>query len=291
MKMKPRCVPCLLQRVLFETMLVGRDTNIQREVLLQSMKIIVREYDNHSSAHVATKVHQKAYHIMDSVDPYRELKKKSNQVAKKLLPHAQALIAESNDPLQAAVLCSIVGNTIDFGIEGSASSPQELEHFFEESFHQGLGYSDLNRIRGLLNGDIVLFTDNCGEIVFDGLLCKELKKYDIHLTVVVKGAPILTDATIEDALYAGLDRIADELLTTGGFAIGVDFNHLSPIIVKKLQSATLLICKGMANYEAFSETNYRPIVYFLRAKCQSIAEDMGVPLHSNAVKFYGDTSR
>jgi len=219
------------------------------------------------------------------------LKKKSNQVAKSLLPRAQKLIGDSNDPLQAAVLCSIIGNIIDFGIEGSASSPQDLEHFFEEAFHQGLEYNDLDRIRDLLKGNIILFTDNCGEIVFDGLLCKELKKYDIHLTVVVKGAPILTDATIEDARYAGLDRIADEILTTEGFAIGLDVNHLSTAMINKLESATLLICKGMANYEAFSETHYCPIVYFLRVKCQSIAEDMGVPLHSNAVKFYGTRSK
>ncbi len=288
MKMKPRCVPCLLNRVLFETMLVTEDTNIQKEVLLKSMKIIEKEYNNHSSAHVATKVHQKAYQIMGSVDPYRDLKKKSNQVAKSILPRAQELIAESNDSLQAAVLCSIIGNTIDFGIEGSASSPQDLKHFFEEAFRQGLEYNDLDCIRDLLNGNIVLFTDNCGEIVFDGLLCKELKKYDIYLTVVVKGVPILTDATLEDAHYAGLDKVADEILTTEGFAIGMDFNNLSPVMVKKLKSATLLICKGMANYEAFSETNYRPIVYFLRVKCQSIAEDMGVPLYSNTVKFYGN---
>lgn len=290
MKMKPRCAPCLLNRVLFETMLVTRDTNIQKEVLLQSMKIIEKEYDNHSSAHVATKVHQKAYQLMGSVDPYSELKKKSNQVAKNLLPRAQEIIEKSHDPLRAAVLCSIIGNTIDFGIEGSASSPQDLENFFEEAFNQGLGYNDLDRIKDLLNGNIVLFTDNCGEIVFDGLLCKELKKYDIYLTVVVKGVPILTDATIEDARYAGLERVADEILTTEGFAIGMDFNNLSPAMVKKLKSATLLICKGMANYEAFSETNYRPIIYFLRVKCQSIAEDMRVPLYSNTVKFYGNRS-
>ncbi len=286
--MKPRCVPCLLNRVLFETMLVTEDTNIQKEVLLKSMKIIEKEYNNHSSAHVATKVHQKAYQIMGSVDPYRDLKKKSNQVAKSILPRAQELIAESNDSLQAAVLCSIIGNTIDFGIEGSASSPQDLKHFFEEAFRQGLEYNDLDCIRNLLKGNIVLFTDNCGEIVFDGLLCKELKKYDIHLTVVVKGAPILTDATFEDARYAGLDKIADEILDTGGFAIGMDFNNLPSVLLKELKSSTLLICKGMANYEAFSETNYQPIVYFLRVKCQSIAEDMGVPLYSNTVKFYGN---
>jgi uncharacterized protein with ATP-grasp and redox domains len=251
------------------------------------MKVLLDEYGNKSSAGVATKVHHVAYQAMGSVDPYKELKKKSNHVAKDLLSRARELIRGSDDPLKAAVLCSIIGNTIDFGIEGSAASPQDLEQFFEGAFHEGLGYNDLDCIRDLLTGNIVFFTDNCGEIIFDTLLCKELKKYDNYLTVVVKGVPILTDATLEDAHFAGLDTIADEVLTTGCFAVGLDFGSLSISLRKKLDSASLIICKGMANYEAFSETRYRPIVYLLRVKCQSIAEDMGLPLNSNAVKFYG----
>ena len=287
MKMKPRCVPCLLKRVLFEAELVTLDKDDHRRVLLESMKVLMDEYDNKSSAGVATRVHHVAYQAMGSVDPYKELKKKSNQVAWNLLPRARELIRGSGDPLRAAVLCSIIGNTIDFGIEGSAASPQDLEHFFDEAFHEGLGYSDLDCIRDVLDGNIVFFTDNCGEIIFDALLCTELKKYDNYLTVVVKGAPILTDATFEDAQFAGLDIIADEVVTTGGFAVGVNFDVLSSSLCARLDSADLIICKGMANYEAFSETLYRPIVYLLRVKCQSIAEDMGLPLHINAVKYYG----
>ncbi|MCK5636872.1 MAG: DUF89 family protein, partial [Thermoplasmatales archaeon] len=50
--------------------------------------------------------------------------------------------------------------------------------------------------------------------------------------------------------------------------------------------ADLIICKGMANYEAFSETNYRPVAYLLRTKCTAIANSMELPLNINAVKLY-----
>ena len=42
----------------------------------------------------------------------------------------------------------------------------------------------------------------------------------------------------------------------------------------------------MANYEAFSETRYRPIAYLMRIKCDSIAEDIGLPAGINVAKLY-----
>jgi len=46
--------------------------------------------------------------------------------------------------------------------------------------------------------------------------------------------------------------------------VGIDFNGITEKLRKRLQEANLIICKGMANYEAFSEKRYRPIAYFLR---------------------------
>jgi uncharacterized protein with ATP-grasp and redox domains len=137
-----------------------------------------------------------------------------------------------------------------------------------------------------LKGNILYFTDNCGEIVFDKLVCQELTTYDVSLTLVVKGVPILTDATIEDALSLQLDEVVNNILTTEVFAVGIDFEKISDRLRNRLQKANLIICKGMANYEAFSEKSYKPIAYFLKAKCKSIAEDIHAPLGANVIKVY-----
>ena len=45
-----------------------------------------------------------------------------------------------------------------------------------------------------------------------------------------------------------------------------------------MDSCTLVISKGMANYESLSE--YRdlpPVAYLMAAKCEPIAEEVGVP--------------
>ena len=49
-------------------------------------------------------------------------------------------------------------------------------------------------------------TDNCGEIVLDKLVIKVLKSYypDLDITVIVRGFPVVNDATMEDALETGL---------------------------------------------------------------------------------------
>jgi len=158
----------------------------------------------------------------------------------------------------------------------------------KEAFHllKSWQHNDLEETKRYLEGDILYFTDNCGEVVFDKLVCRELKKYDINLTLVVKGTPVLTDATYEDAVHLHFNDVVDEIMTTESFAVGVDFDRISEKLKNKIRDASLIICKGMANYEAFSDTPYRPIVYFLKVKCKSIAEDMKLPLGANAIKLY-----
>lgn len=287
MKMKPRCVPCLLNRVIFEMELVGASSKKQEEIIKKCADILIKNYTSEkSSAQIATIVHKTAYNMLGNDDPYRELKEKSNKVAKNILPKAEQYVERSTDRLEGAVMCSIIGNSIDFGIAGSISSPDKLEKEFDSEMERGLQHNDLEKMKKYLKGDVLYFTDNCGEIVFDRLVCRELKKYGVHLTLVVKGAPVLTDATYEDAISLNFSDVVDEIVTTEKFAVGIDFDRISEKLKNKIRNASLIICKGMANYEAFSETRYKPIVYFLKVKCKSIAEDMEMPLGANVVKLY-----
>jgi hypothetical protein len=287
MKMKARCAPCLLNRVLFESSLVTKDEKKISSVMKNVLKKMAEIYsDKRSSAEIATEIHGYAYELLGSKDPYKNLKEKSNEIALQLVPKAREIIEKSEDKLKAAILCSIAGNSIDFGIAGSASKPEELASRFEEYIRQGLYHDDIDEIKKYLKGSVLYFTDNCGEIVFDKLVCEILKEYDIHLTIVCKKYPILTDATYDDVKKLGFEEVVDEILTTGKFAVGIDFYGISEKLKRRLQEANLIICKGMANYEAFSETNYRPIAYLMRIKCQSIAEAMELPAGINAVKLY-----
>ena len=287
MKMKARCAPCLLNRVLFESSLVTKDEKKISYVMENVLKKMAEIYsDKKSSAEIATEIHGYAYGLLGSKDPYKNLKEKSNEIALQLVPKAKEFIEKSEDKLKASILCSIAGNSIDFGIAGGASKPEELASKFEEYIKQGLYHDDVDEIKKYLKGSVLYFTDNCGEIVFDKLVCEILKEYNIHLTLVCKRYPILTDATYDDVKKLGFEEVVDEIITTGKFAVGIDFYGISEKLKRKLQEANLIICKGMANYEAFSEANYRPIAYLMRIKCQSIAEAMELPAGINVAKLY-----
>jgi len=291
MKIQPECVPCLLKRVLFEADLSTNDKKIQNKTIKKACTLLSILYDpNVCSVDIATKVHKIAYETLGDKDPYKKLKTESNKTAKKLIPRVEELVNVCEDPLRMSMLCSIVGNMMDFGIDGASSSPEKLQDIFEDTISEDLGYDDYDELKIYLKNakNVLLFTDNCGEIVFDKILCRELKKFNpnIFLTVVLKGKSILSDATIEDALDIGLDKEVDQILTTGCFAVGIDFKKLPSDVLDLLNKCDIILSKGMGNYEAFSDTNFKPIAYLLRTKCKAIANSLSVDKDMNIIKLY-----
>jgi damage-control phosphatase, subfamily I len=291
MNIQAECVPCLLKRILFEAELSTKDKKLINETMKKACTLLSELYDpNVCSVSIATKIHKLAYDTLGNKDPYKDLKNQANKATKKLIPRVEELLNVCEDPLRMSMLCSIVGNMMDFGIAGASSTPDKLFDIFEETVSDDLGYDDYDKVKDILKDakNVLLFTDNCGEIVFDKILCRELKKLnpDIFLTVIVKGENILSDATMDDALEIGLDKEVDEILTTGCFAVGVDFEKLPSNVKKLLDQADIILAKGMGNYEAFSDTKYRPIVYLMRTKCSAIANSLGVPQDINVIKIY-----
>jgi uncharacterized protein with ATP-grasp and redox domains len=291
MKIQTECIPCLLKRILFETELTAAGKKHQTEAVRAACKLLADLYDPGTcSALIATQVHQGVYTALRDTDPYRQLKKMSNDVAQSMVPKIEALLDSSPDPLKTSLLCSIIGNILDFGIEGSGTQPRLLEEVFDRLYAEDLGYDDSETLKALLRRTTgcMLFTDNCGEIVFDKILCRELKRFNprLRITAVVKGEPVLSDATLQDAEAISLGDVVDEVFTTGCFAVGVDFSRLPKEVQRRLNGTELIIAKGMANYESFSETAFRPIAYLLRTKCHAIARSMNLPQNISAIKVY-----
>ncbi len=291
MKITPTCVPCLIKRIIFEADQSTNDSKKKTETIRSACQLLGKNYDpSKISAQVATRIHRQVYELLGTDDPYADLKEESNRLALSLLSRVDELIKQADDPLKMSMICSIVGNTLDFGIDGASKDPHELTALLESSVKEGLGYDDFKELKDIIfkSERVLLFTDNCGEIVFDKLLCRELKLFNPNLSIslVVKGEAVLSDATMKDAVNLGFEDVVDELFTTGCFAVGVDFSQLPPKVSERLHQTDLIICKGMANFESFSETTYAPIAYLLRTKCQPIADAMQVPKDKNIIKVY-----
>lgn len=287
MRMSPECVPCLIRRVLFEAEEVGGSKSV--EAVRDAAEMLGELFgEGVCSATVATEVHRSTYELLATADPYKRLKRKSNEIALGLYPSAERFVRSSENPLRAAFLCAVVGNVLDFGIGTGYDHPAKLKKEFKNLLKEGFGHDDTPRIRSILkrSDKVVYLGDNCGEIVLDRLALKELRKFDVDLTLVVKEEPILTDATGDDIKGLGMGRLVDRIVEAPGFAVGIDPKSLKGAFGKMLRDADLIIAKGMANFESLSETNIAPIAYLLRTKCDPVSSAMGLKKDINAVKLF-----
>ncbi len=283
MKIHPRCAPCLLSRVQFEAELSTGDVALQKKAVLAGIEVL-REYlvDGAPATHLSTKIHREAYRVLGDSDPYRKKKQQSNAAAKKILPLARDFVSQE-DSFRRAVLASIVGNSFDFGVLGFDADKEIAREAMLGQFERGLDVDDTERMKALLD-NVVYLADNCGEIIFDTLLFEEIKKLGGKITLVVRGAPILNDVTMNEVKELTIDRMVDRVLTTGSNAIGLCLKEAPPELVKALGNATLIISKGMANYETMSEYDFKPIAYLLKTKCESVAEAMGLRKNMNVAR-------
>ncbi|MCU0860067.1 MAG: ARMT1-like domain-containing protein [Thermoplasmata archaeon] len=287
MRMSPECVPCLVRRVLFEA--EEWDPSKAHEAVRVASEMLGELFgDDVCSAGVASKVHRAVYDVLGTDDPYADLKAKGNEVALELYPAAERFVAGSRDRLRAAFLCAVVGNVLDFGIGTAFDHPAALRKEFKNLLDEGLGHDDTPRVRKLLSkaDRIVYLVDNCGEVVLDRLALKQIKKFDVEVTLAVKGEPILSDATLADIHGLGIEELVDRVVETPGFAVGVDLGSLEGEFGRMLRDSDLVIAKGMGNFEALSETDIAPVAYMLRTKCRPVADAMGLPKDINAVKLF-----
>ncbi len=286
MKVYPECAQCLLRRIMYETELGGADMMQQYAAMKLAIDALHRDFSPEiCSAEIATGVHKGVYELLGK-DPYADAKRKSNEISLRLLPKASKMVEESENPFKTAVLCSIIGNVLDFGIRNDFANADVLLEKFDSLCEEGLGHDDTDDMRELASGKVVYLTDNCGEIVFDRLLLEQLRKMGAKITLVVRGEPILTDATMEDVRELGMGNLADKVMSTEIFAVGIPFWDMPEELDRELRSADLIIAKGMANYETLSETDYGPIAYLLRTKCRPVASSMGLKKDINAAKLY-----
>lgn len=274
MRFDERCFECLLSRVQLECRLCGADSGSTATIREECARLL-DEIRTKPLSHpqIASTIHRHVYSRLGSTDPFRALKEESTRQALEVCAAVRPRLVTFRDH----VLASVIGNTFDYGVKSHTVKP-DFSRYFEEEFRSGLYLDDCDRILPLADR-VVYFTDNCGEIVFDRLLLEFLFCRGSKVTVAVRDEPILNDATMEEALALQMDRFAEVVTTTGcGCEIGVRLDCMPPPLSRAMETCTLIISKGMANYESLSE--YRdlpPVAYLMAVKCDPIAEEVGVP--------------
>ena len=123
---------------------------------------------------------------------------------------------------------------------------------------------------------ILYLADNTGEIFFDRLLLEELIKQNKKITYVVKANPIINDATVEDTVFTGIDKLATVIEGDAGqkaSAPGISLKFASDEFINYFNSSDMVISKGQGNYESLNSCN-REIFFLLMVKCPLVAKDI-----------------
>ena len=267
------CYPCFLRQSLEAARMAGANESQQHRVL-QAVASKIQDFELTSTApEMVYQIHRIVRQETGAADPYRQAKDDSTRQALALYPRLKSMVAAADDPLEFAVRLSIAGNIIDLGM----STSYDLEGAIERVLAEPFGVSALPAFRAALTGakQILYLADNTGETVFDRILIETLQK---PVTYVVKGGPILNDATRPDALAAGLDAVA-EIVDNGSDAPGTVLELCSPTFRRLFAGAEFIIAKGQGNYESLSGTA-GPIFFLLQAKCPVVARDLGAPVKS-----------
>ena len=272
MKIFLDCVPCFVRQALDAARLSTNDKQVHEQVVREVI-ILAKDLDMSQSPPVmGQKIHRLIRELVGTEDPYRDVKEQFNNVALRLYPKMRKYVIESQNMLETAIRLAIAGNIIDFGVN-SKLQESELENTISECLAAEFSDMQLKPFRRAINEaeEILFIADNAGEIIFDRLLIEQLPIEKV--TVVVKGSPVINDATMEDAVVAGLPRIVD-VIDNGSDGPGTILETCSDVFVDRFKGADLVIAKGQGNYETLSDVD-KNIFFVLKAKCPVIAQDLG----------------
>ena len=274
MRLKPDCIICNLN-IIFRTLkIINKDENF----LIENMKKVIGGISKVNKKLFPPELGEIVYKIVinstNVKDPYKDIKRKQNNLILNNYFNLRQTILNTKDPLFEAVKFAVIGNVIDFGIKEVVDFEEDIKN----SFKKRIVINDYNLFeRDLkLSKRILYIGDNSGEIVFDKLLISLIKEIypDIDITFACRSEPIINDVLIKDALQVGIDEYA-EVISSGMNLPGTILRYVNNEFMEELRRSDLVIAKGQGNFEGLEEEKMEKIYFLLKAKCKVVADYLG----------------
>lgn len=218
-------------------------------------------------------------------DLFKEVKAQSITKASALL---SALDLQGLN-LQEALKLSALGNVIDYGSESafciqSFDFAQALRDLDFACFEFEAFASQIKEAKSL-----VMLGDNAGENLFDEVLLRLISRDfpDLALYYFVRGEPIINDITLQDLQEfeecKGIFEVA-KVIDSGVRSPGFVYKDASLEAQEILNSADLILSKGMGNFECLEGSKSSKIFFLLKIKCQVVAKQLKMPLGKMVLK-------
>ena len=275
------CISCFFKQALEASRMCGVN-EIEQKKLLNKIAEAVPDFPMTAPPpQMWIIINKLLIEITGEVDPYKELKKKSNKRALEIYPELKKKMDSSKNSLLVAVEAAIGGNIIDYGAKNSIDLETEINKILykedavvrkekDRLFNYNLFKENLERAETIL-----YLGDNAGEIVFDRILIEEINKLypGKNIIFAVRGKAVINDALLEDARYCGLNKIC-KVISIGSDVPGTVLTRCSRDFIEIYRDADMIISKGQGNFEALSEEPEN-IFFLLLAKCEVVARNIG----------------
>lgn len=275
MKVHLDCFPCFLKQTVIAVRLGTKNELLHADVIKGVLDEIKRTDMSRPPAYSTTFLHRKIRELLGK-DPFKEIKSEYNLLALGLYPELKKKVESSPDPLWAASRLAIAGNVIDFGIFTSV----DIIGTIGKALNNPITVDGYQMFREALNrsSEVLYLLDNAGEIVFDRLLIETLAGMGKKVTAVVKGSPVLNDATMDDAEESGLSSVC-KIIDNGSDGIGTILELVSPEFSRTFDSAGLVVSKGQGNFETLYDirlSDGKEIFFLFQSKCDVVSKELGI---------------
>ena len=268
MKLNPFCMCCAVNKQ-EEKIRKFPDMDKKTEYMKKVMSILSNAEEQDCSPSLSVEIKKLYSEFWNCpAEDYTEIKKEFNQLMLDVEASVEEKIRISADPLETALLYARIGNYIDFAALENVSQETMLK-LLENENQEPLSQTEYANFQTDLSTakTLVYLTDNCGEIVLDKLAVKILKeKYpQLNITVIVRGYPVVNDATMEDAEEIGLTDIV-KVTGNGSNVGGTWFPGLSNEARTLLEQADVILAKGQGNFETMNDCGLN-VYYLFLCKC------------------------
>ena len=261
------CTQCLLKKHL--TNYPDTATEEERLTYIRRLFSILTEIaPGESSPVIVNRILTLQKEMFDQFVDYTDIKKHFNQLMLEQEDWIYADISSAADPIRRALQYVMKGNYIDFGVLSDVNS-EKLMELLSQAKDQTIDEQIFEELMQDLTSakNMVLLTDNCGEIVLDKLLIRTIMSQfpDLQIHVIVRGGHALNDATMEDACQVGLPDLV-KVIGNGTCLQGTYLPDISKEARDLLEQADVILSKGQGNFESLQYCGLN-IYYLFLCKC------------------------
>ena len=285
MKASFDCIPCLIRQTIEAARLSSKNEDLQRDIINQVMHYLQEADFQVSPPELGKQIFKILQDLTGNVDPYKNVKLDFNRRALSIYEELKRLVYMNDDPVFLAAKLALSGNFFHlYTVEMTKNIRQYIDAIQQKHFAVNDYFLFLDDFGSARN--ILYLADNAGEIVFDKLFIEVLKRFyperGHQFTVVVRGAPIINDATMEDAKLIDLEEVA-QVIDNGDNAPATVLRHVSEKMQHYYKNADLIISKGQGNFETLHDEE--KLIYFMfRVRCPVIAAEIRSPEGSLILK-------